>query len=379
MKHLTHTIAVLIIAFLAQSCEDEIDIIAPEKDVTVIFGLINPNDTTHYVKVNRLFVGENNALLLAQDRSLAEYENIEVLIEEYIIDRNANDTTFIGSVEAMPQTITDKEPGTFYYPEQTVYAFNRDFNNGDLTNAKVPYAVIKVTKPDGSVSSSGTTLLVIENNFGVDDVMPRAPFWERRGIAFMNQSLVNENVSLSVIPPVNALGLEMNLEFEYRDVDQNGDYINDKKIRIPLGTKTLAQSPQREEDREEVKFVTTGFQFFESVANNEVQIVNEPSILKRVPDTLSLLVDLYVAGEELQTYIRLNSPSQTLLEEKPTYSNITNGIGLWSTRMRFQTRAKITDETMDELVEGLEVQLTGGLGFCHTNDPLHPKYCPKVQ
>ena len=42
-------------------CETDIDIIAPKRDVTVIYGLLEPNQTRHYIRINRAFIGEEGS------------------------------------------------------------------------------------------------------------------------------------------------------------------------------------------------------------------------------------------------------------------------------------------------------------------------------
>ena len=57
----------------------------------------------------------------------------------------------------------------------------------------------------------------------------------------------------------------------------------------------------------------------------------EPSLTKtRIP--LGLEVIVYAAGEEFQLYSEINGPSSSIVEEKPEYTNVQNGLGLLSSR-----------------------------------------------
>jgi hypothetical protein len=93
-------------------------------------------------------------------------------------------------------------------------------------------------------------------------------------------------------------------------------------------------------------------------------------LAKRQPDSANIQLDLWLAGEELQTFIDLNSPSQTLLEEKPAYSNVDNGLGVWSSRTNLSVGLKISQASMNELIDALELGLTGDRGFCDNEAPL---------
>ena len=51
MKRLS--IIMLLGCVVFTSCETEFSVIAPWEDVTVVYGLINPGDSIHYIKINK--------------------------------------------------------------------------------------------------------------------------------------------------------------------------------------------------------------------------------------------------------------------------------------------------------------------------------------
>ena len=62
-KVLVFTIS--IISLFLGSCSNDLEINAPWKDVTVVFGLLNKNETTHYVRISKAFLGEGDAMEFA--------------------------------------------------------------------------------------------------------------------------------------------------------------------------------------------------------------------------------------------------------------------------------------------------------------------------
>ena len=62
-KVLVFTIS--IISLFLGSCSNDLEINAPWKDVTVVFGLLNIDSTTHYVRISKAFLGEGDALEFA--------------------------------------------------------------------------------------------------------------------------------------------------------------------------------------------------------------------------------------------------------------------------------------------------------------------------
>lgn len=48
------------------SCTNELDVTAPYKDTTIVYGLLSPNDSVQYIKIYKAFLGDGNAYTFAQ-------------------------------------------------------------------------------------------------------------------------------------------------------------------------------------------------------------------------------------------------------------------------------------------------------------------------
>ena len=76
MKRLKLSLVTLIIistATIFTSCETDIDVTAEWKDITVAYGILNQNDTAHYLKINKAFLGDGNSLVYAQNADSSSY------------------------------------------------------------------------------------------------------------------------------------------------------------------------------------------------------------------------------------------------------------------------------------------------------------------
>lgn len=364
-------------------CEEDIDILAPYEDITTVVGLLDPNDTTHYVKVNRMFVGEDNAMILAQDREDAEYDDISIVVEEYTLASYSTDTNATGrSWELVATEIDDKDSGIFYYPYQTVYTFNATLRQPDFDNNVYPYYKLVITKADGSQVTSWTPLVQLQAINGVQlkqSVFSQSSGWTNTGVPFMqSSSQVNSNIALTFIPPVNTKALEPTLVYSWSDLDADDNVLAARSVEVALGTRTLGSVPTTtsESQSNEIEYTISGQTFYEQIAANVLPILDEPDVARRFPEQgTHIVLELWLAGEELQTFIDLNSPSQTLLEEKPAYSNIKNGVGVWSSRTKITYEFELSTPSADELTYGLELGLTGDRGFCQSADPTDARYC----
>jgi hypothetical protein len=67
--------------------------------------------------------------------------------------------------------------------------------------------------------------------------------------------------------------------------------------------------------------------------------------------TTNIEVIISVGAEELNTYMEVNEPSNSIVQEKPDYTNLTNGLGLFSSRYRKVRTKGIHDDTKVEIVK----------------------------
>uniref|UniRef100_UPI00345E3315 hypothetical protein n=1 Tax=Lentimicrobium sp. TaxID=2034841 RepID=UPI00345E3315 len=148
---------------LFNACETDFDVTAEWKDITVVYGLISQNDSVHYVKINKAFLGEGNALTYAREADSSSYfNNLEVLI----IEKTGSTETRRFSMDTT--TIYHKEEGIFYAPEQVLYkaAFKvpSDYVNKDYT-----YHLEIKNKITGKVIAANTPLV---HDFAVETPRP---------------------------------------------------------------------------------------------------------------------------------------------------------------------------------------------------------------
>jgi hypothetical protein len=107
---------------------------------------------------------------------------------------------------------------------------------------------------------------------------------------------------------------------------------------------------------EEMEYSFFGDGFYSSV---KAQVPYDPS-MTRIADSVEYF--FAVASEELSNYIEVTNPSNTIVQEKPIYTNIENGIGIFSSRTGNATfsprKLRLSDRCYDSLYNGV---VTGNL------------------
>jgi hypothetical protein len=59
---------------------------------------------------------------------------------------------------------------------------------------------------------------------------------------------------------------------------------------------------------------------------------------------------LTAGGEEYDTYLRVNGPSNSLVQDRPEYTNIENGFGLMSSRLTVEKDRRLHPDAEDEII-----------------------------
>ncbi|MBK7288574.1 MAG: hypothetical protein IPI95_16745 [Flavobacteriales bacterium] len=70
-------IAVLVLS----SCNQDLDITAPYKENTIVYALLDKDSAIQYVKINKAFLGPDNAFIYAQVPDSTEYQDGQLQAE----------------------------------------------------------------------------------------------------------------------------------------------------------------------------------------------------------------------------------------------------------------------------------------------------------
>ncbi|MGM0566938.1 MAG: hypothetical protein ACQESX_09305 [Bacteroidota bacterium] len=301
------------IVLLFTSCETDFDVTAEWEDITIVYGLLNQNDSIHHVKINKAFLGDGNLLEYASIEDSSTYQTkLNVQLEE--IDGNQVNRTF----ELDTTTITNKEEGVFYHPEQIIYTTGE--NNKVWLNENYEYR-IKIENPEtGKIITAETPLV---KDFDINKPLLNSTF--RPTLHF---PLNDFNREVSWTTSENGKLYQLVVQFDFIEVNQQGDS-SLRNIRWERFPDSRSNSSDGDESMQ--KFFANN-EFYEFVEDKVPykDAERESQVQKRYSDKLDF--EITVASEDFDTYIEVNKPSNSLIEYTPDFSNVENGIGLFSSR-----------------------------------------------
>lgn len=365
MKNLRYTL-VLLLSIGLFSCETDVDVNAEYVDITTVYGLINPTETVHYVKVNKAFLGTGSALDLAADADNFNYADGEI-----VVTMNAYNNS--GSLEHSytgTRTVNEivKYEGVFDNSSNVLYRFNFTVNRGFKYKVKVVNSSLdkEVTAETQIV---GTTLITNPST------STKFQFWN--GLVASGNPL-NKTFVAKVGTDVGRAG--MILLFNYTQFYSNGADSTAHVVRMPIAdVQTI--SPLGNEN---IEWVLEGQTFFSNI-DAAVSDASAVSFLSyRRLDNISL--EFSIGGTELNTFMEVGAPSSSVNQDKPNYTNVENGLGLLSSREKILWTSSIDPVTSQQLnIQNSTIRylstssLLANKGFCFgtfdpntTNNPVAP-------
>lgn len=291
-------------------CETDFDITADYKDITVVYGLISQNDSVHYLKINKAFLGKGNALEFAKEEDSMSYHNdLEVKMEEL------NGAAIVQTFYFDTIRIANKEPGIFYYPGQQVYSSYYEMPSDYSSKT---YRLLITNTKTGKVISSETALV---HDFSISSPRPGQP-----AINFTSEYLQKVEWKSAK----NGKRYDVALRFWFDEVLRGSSDTLARYVDWSLGTaksRGLAGGESME-----LQYKPEGFF---NMVNAKIPYqpgsgISEDQVLARLVTRAEFIFS--VSGDDLNTYMEVNEPSSGIVQDKPEFTNIINGIGLFSSR-----------------------------------------------
>jgi hypothetical protein len=327
MKRLLLTSLVASLTLFLLSCNKSLNVNADWKDVTVVYGLLDQTEPIHYV--TKAFLGPGNALEFAQIPDSSNYlQNLDVTLEEYYGSR------LLRTIALHDTLIQDKDSGVFYFPVQKVYCTNTRLSDSMKYNLIIKNTVTKKV-------IEGSTTMVRDFDIDRPTIYTRANF----------QSGKNTEVKWTSAVGGKRYQLTVRIRYSETVIGNPASTVIKSLDWIALsGITSLTDNGGQTMD-----YDITGDAFYLFMGSH---ILVDPTVSRVLRDCDFIFT---VGSEDLNTYIEVNEPSMTIIQEKPTFSDITNGIGLFTSRVvKGVDTLRFSDYTLAEIKTN---KYTKDLGF----------------
>ncbi len=291
-------ILLTVIAIFTLGCDNSIDILAPKQERPIVYALWSVHDSLPRIRIQRTFLNPNqDAHEVAKHPDSIYYSHpISVTVEEWKNDALQQVISFTEYKDFA------KDSGIFHYPYLPIY---RPASAVQL-DAEAEY-VLKVKVGERLPTVKARTPLVGSASFL--NPRPASPPSEFRF------SMLNTYV-ISWFPAKHAYYYD--LWVIYNILEIRGIDTQHLRLRIPL----LRMTPSRPNQR--MSYVLTAESFYRDIRQH---LTIDSTITRRFGNAI-----FYYRGVEQQAYYYeiLNSTTQGINQTDTFYTNIQNGIGLFS-------------------------------------------------
>ena len=335
MKIYYHLILFVFFGAFFASCSTDVEMYTDYKDMAIIYGLLNYQSDTNYIKITRAFCGTNDDPINAHEVALiADSCNYPGKLEARLIELKSG---VGGTYEPTGRefvldtmTIHDKEAGTFYSPDQKVY-YTTEQLNASSNGSRYKYR-LKVVKPDGDTVTAQTTMVGDEE------------FRILSGSA--NFQLGHTNAMGKIVFRADGMASLYDVKVRFNYSEQHvGEEMKWKNVSRSFGTKTLDKY-QQEEGTQNTYYLSYSlnwlFNALESAIGSDTVVDgNHPNVVRHIG---SFVISISAGGDDMGIYYsahqaQLNSPMSLIT----MYTNIEGGYGLFSSRTTIEKSVKLTN------------------------------------
>ena len=312
---------------LFSSCETDFDVNAQWEEVTIVYGLIDPNIEDQLIKINKAFLGQGDALQMASIADSSNYNPSDLLVRIHRIRQQAfNQYDTISSV-TLNDTILDKDDGLFSTDNNIIYTFKKP---SSFYNTNSLYALEIINLISGHKVTSQTEII---NTFSFESLNPSFEWGLYNGD--LPDSLKFRTKNIEWQPSTNGVIYQLDIVINYIE---NNDTIN-----LPWS------QPLVEYTSGNMSLKIKGDQFFQFLTTNLTN--NTPK------QFLNLDLVMTVGSDDLKTYINVNKPFSGIVQERPVFSNINNGVGLFSSRFTYDDikGIELTNGTINYMINDLDL------------------------
>jgi len=340
------------LAIIFSSCSEDFKVAAPYKTITLVYGLMNPGDTAHYIRIEKAFLDENkSAITMAQVADSSFYSNITVHLKELIGSIVLTDE-ILTRVDLNAEGYT-KDTGAFFQSPNYAYKSKHTLTPGNT------YRLVIKNQQTGQVDSSETA--IIDNQaspppqgFIINE------FYSSYQLVFPSLHPSDQLKISTRGVPNNAKVFQAIIRFHWVDVD--GSKETDHSADFTVG------STAWDGVSASVTMSTNQSAVYNFLRDN---IGTAPINVKRYIDSCDLIV--WAGSKDMYDYQQINDVQGGLTadEIKPIYTNIKssvagNALGLYTCRAMTQYHnVPINEQTLDSIETS---SVTIGLNFQGRSD-----------
>lgn len=315
------------LTLLLNSCSTDVDIYADAEDIPVIYGLLNCNADTNFIRITRVVHASDNPLLDAANPSLSEYPGkLDVRLTEF-----RNDDS-IRQIVLDTITLHNKQPGIFYSPNQKVYYTTEPL---EINNGKNQYRYkLTIVFPDRVLTTEAK--IVGTNNFGPKSL----------ALNFAT-SVIGTRRPFHFHPALNASVYRVDMSFTYHERRTPLSDTIPHTMKWHVGTFFESDLGVASEDDKIFYYYPADFYgALEDFIGGDTTVPGLKRFLSEYPATVTITA----GGDNLREYLYYLNMVNQANPNDTDFTTIPGAKGVFSSIMTKTLRMRLADTTVPDLI-----------------------------
>jgi hypothetical protein len=342
-----------VLGFLAlfNSCKNDLKLNAPYKEIPTVYAVLNPQENLQMIRINKVFLGEGDANAMAKVADSVNYKagELTVTLDGVNLNGNTQSITF-------GETVIQADPGAFS-TSQRVYTTNIGLLGGSTNTVRATYTLTIKNNTTGNVFKAIATTL---------DSIPPAGFapWVPYDHYFGNPDNVNHladktiNIDYDTEPPnkgpfsikvqpTDGIKYQLTIRLHYYDSllssTREYHYVD------------YAFTNQNKKDGAYIgingPYLTNSFFRYDLLNKIDQELSKNSTSVANIVGRKMYRIDyiVYKVNQDYVDYLDYNSPSFSIAQTKPLYSNFINktALGIFSFRSRYHIARDMSSNFKD--------------------------------
>lgn len=334
-KSSLYFLALICIIAFSTSCDNTLDILDDYKETPIVYGLLNKNDSAHFIRIQKGFLGEGNALIMAQYHDSIYYDTAAIDVHMYSqINGVATDTIIL-----LPNYSKIKDEGLFTDEKHHLYQLYLQERINGAINLKPFFKLKADAKYKLEIKNQQTNLITNATTELVESISQLSLFPSSK---INLASDYPYNVKIGSAKNGKVYGLIM--RFKYKEFKPGAIVGTDKYVDYSIDNllSTTTNGGQI------LTFLIDGPSFFGYLKE---RIPKDNTVTRPISYVAADFI-FTVGTQDLYNYIQVNAPANTV-NYIPEYTNLSNGKGIFTSRWSSTvSNMKFNTPSQDSLLNG---------------------------
>jgi hypothetical protein len=327
------------------SCKNELKLNAPYKEIPSIYAVINPQEKIQMIRINKVFLGEGDANQMAQVADSINYPagELTVTLDKYVDGARVNAAPGKLSITFRDSVINNVKPGSFN-TSQRVYVCSDDLHEGTVGTANYKVSgnyvlTVKNNKTGNVFIGRATAIDSVKGNQGVRPMsLPYYPYGLPIPSLIEYVDYASNDGGTVKFSPNNGIIYQLIIRVHFYEDFAAVRY--NKYVDYSLGNKN-AKDVLKFAGQDFINYSFKRTDFFTAMGVGLSKLnLNSNLVLGRKAFKIEYIV--YATSQDYVDYMQYVTPSLSIAQSKPLYSNFDNqsALGIFT----FRSRCSISKE-----------------------------------